>query len=57
MSFKTRIYEDLCNRLSTEMCELMFLKLDSCQDVRISRLMARAVILGERDGPLSWTET
>lgn len=57
MSFKNRIYEDLCNRLSTEMYEIMFLKLNSCQDVRISRLMVRADILGERDGPLSWTKT
>lgn len=57
MSFKNRIYEDLCNRLSTEMYEIMFLKLNSCQDVRISRLTVRADILGERDGPLSWTKT
>lgn len=50
MSFKNRIYEDLCSRLSTEMYELMFIKFDSCQDVRISlRLVVRAVILGERD--------
>lgn len=57
MSFKKRIYEDLCSRLSTQMYELMCLKLNSCQNVRISlRLMERAVILGERDSPLSWTE-
>lgn len=58
MSFKNRIYEDLCSRLSSKMYELMFIKLDSCQGVRISlRLVARVVILGERDGPLGWTET
>lgn len=27
MSFKNRIYEDLCSRLSTEMYELMYIKL------------------------------